>query len=354
MTSRERMLSALSCMAADHVPCSFMLFHNLYNLCGSDGEYVERQLELGLDACVHVGHLNPDSHKYGMFHPDVKVREWIEEREGVRHFCLRLDTPAGPLTGRVRQREGWPKEGEFSLLNDFVVPRAVEPLVKPERDLEKLRYLFGPFKDEDIEALREEASRAKAIAESRGLLLTGGWKGSLGPGLYVDPGVMGCDAMAWLSGFEEVMALSITAPEVISEYARIIHEWNMKQIEIYLEVTGAELIIRRGWYETTEFWTPGGLSRYRRAHASAGGGARPPGREEVRLHHHVGVSPHSRRHPRHGGRRPRRSRPGGGEGHGSRGREEDVHGEKGRDLGGRERGGDVGAGDRGEHRGCGS
>jgi hypothetical protein len=234
-----------------------MLFHNLYNLCGSDGQYVQRQLELGLDACVHVGHLNPASHKYGMFHPDVKVREWIEEREGLRYFCLRLDTPAGPLTGRVRQRDGWPREGEFSLLNDFVVPRAEEPLVKPERDLEKARYLFGPFKDADIEALREEASRAKAIADERGLLLTGGWKGSLGPRLYVDPGVMGCDAMAWLSGFEEVMALSITAPEVIREYANIIHEWNMKQIEVYLEVTGAELIIRRGWYETTEFWTPG-------------------------------------------------------------------------------------------------
>jgi hypothetical protein len=30
----------------------------------------------------------------------------------------------------------------------------------------------------------------------------------------------------------------------------------MKQIEIYLDVTGADLIIRRAWYETTEFWTP--------------------------------------------------------------------------------------------------
>ncbi len=37
---------------------------------------------------------------------------------------------------------------------------------------------------------------------------------------------------------------------------RIIHEWNLKQIEIYLDVTGAEVIIRRAWYETTEFWTP--------------------------------------------------------------------------------------------------
>jgi hypothetical protein len=62
--------------------------------------------------------------------------------------------------------------------------------------------------------------------------------------------------MAWLSGYEDIMVLSLTQPELIREYARVIHEWNLKQIEIYLDVSDAELIIRRAWYETTEFWTP--------------------------------------------------------------------------------------------------
>jgi hypothetical protein len=95
------------------------------------------------------------------------------------------------------------------------------------------------------------------LAKRHGLLQVGGWKGAVRPGLQVDPGVMGCDALAWLSGYETVMILSLTKPEVIKEYARIIHEWNLKQIEVYLEVTQADLIVRRGWYETTEFWTPG-------------------------------------------------------------------------------------------------
>jgi uroporphyrinogen decarboxylase len=76
------------------------------------------------------------------------------------------------------------------------------------------------------------------------------------PGLQVDPGIMGCDAMAWLSGFESVMVLSLTCPKLIEEYADIIHRWNLKQLEVYLAETEAELIVRRGWYETTEFWTP--------------------------------------------------------------------------------------------------
>jgi hypothetical protein len=48
----------------------------------------------------------------------------------------------------------------------------------------------------------------------------------------------------------------VTRPDIIQEYARIIHEWNLRQIEVYLDVTEAELILRRGWYETTEFLTP--------------------------------------------------------------------------------------------------
>lgn len=67
---------------------------------------------------------------------------------------------------------------------------------------------------------------------------------------------MGADAMSWLSGFENIMILSLSKPEIIEEYAKIINDWNMRQIEVYLSHTDADLIVRRGWYETTEFWTP--------------------------------------------------------------------------------------------------
>jgi uroporphyrinogen-III decarboxylase len=256
MSSRERMLAAITCEPLDHIPCSFMIFFNLYQKCRTESRYVEEQLKLGLDAAVHVGRLCPDMHRYGTLHPDVQVKEWVEEKEGLKIFCRRLDTPAGPLTGRVRQWNGWPTEDDFRLLDDWIVPRAEEVLVKPEQDIEKLRYLFGPFRDRDIEALRQEAAEMKRIARKHDLMQIGGWKWAVRPGLYADPGVMGADAMAWLSGYEEIMILSITRPDLIAEYIGIIHEWNMRQLAIYLDVTDADLLIRRAWYETTEFWTP--------------------------------------------------------------------------------------------------
>lgn len=259
MTSRERMLAALAGEQPDHTPCSFMLYLSLLRQCRTDAEYVERQVAMGLDAFVHVGHLNADLHRYGGLHPDATWREWTEQREGVTYFCRRIDTPAGPLTSKVRQRGGWPTQDEFPLYDDLLTPRMEEALVDPERDLSKVKYLFGPIRDDDVRALAAEAKEAGRQAQALGLLQVGGWKGRVRPGLHVEPGVMGCDVMAWLSDMEGIMALGVLRPDVVAEYARIIHEWNMRQLEVYLDKTGAELIVRRGWYETTEFWTPAGF-----------------------------------------------------------------------------------------------
>jgi uroporphyrinogen-III decarboxylase len=256
MNSRERFLSVLENKPVDYIPCSFMLFFNLYNQCQSELEYITREVELGLDAHVHVGHLNHTMHLTGTLHPQAKYREWTEVEDGVKYFCRRIETPKGPLTSRVKQWDGWPTEDDFPIFKDWITPRSKEFLVKPEQDLEKVEYLFGPFKDADIEKLRQEARAAKSLADKYNLALVGGWKGNVDPSLQVDPGVMGCDAMAWLSGYEKIMELSLIQPDLIKEYVAIIHAWNMKQIEIYLDVTAADLIIRRGWYETTEFWTP--------------------------------------------------------------------------------------------------
>ena len=36
---------------------------------------------------------------------------------------------------------------------------------------------------------------------------------------------------------------------MIKDYTAIIHAWNMKQIETYLDVTSVDIIIRRAWYD---------------------------------------------------------------------------------------------------------
>ena len=244
------MLTSLRGGTPDHVPCAFMAFFNLQKGCASDAEFIARQVEMGLDAYAHVGYLRP------ALHPAATEKTWTTTAGSSTIFHRQIETPKGALTQQVEQVEGWPQAGNFWRFNDWIVPRSREVLVKPEQDLDKLPYIFGPFRDADVRALREAAQAARAIADRHQVLLAGGWSSANSLRGWGDDGVMGVDAMAWLSGHEEIMILSLTQPEIIREYARIIHEWNLKQIEVYLEVTDAELIMRRAWYETTEFWTP--------------------------------------------------------------------------------------------------
>ena len=246
------MLAAICGSEVDYIPCSFMIFANLSRRCKSAAEFVERQVALGLDAVAHVGYLPH------VLHPETEYHQWIEEKAEQTYFCRRIDTPKGPLTARVKQLNRWPTADDFPLFSDWIVPRSEEVLVKPEQDLEKVKYLFGEFRDEDVQNLRETARAAKDAALKHEILLAGGWT-AVKPNMSKDDGVMGADALAWLSGYQDIMVLSETKPDIVREYVRIVHEWNMKQIAVYLDVAKPDLIVRRGWYETTEFWTPRGF-----------------------------------------------------------------------------------------------
>jgi len=156
----------------------------------------------------------------------------------------------------VIQRNNWPTEDFFPIFDDYIIPRAKEVFLNAEKDLNKLKYLLGPFSKENIKKLKNRAAEAKKIADKHGLLQIAG---EMGRNLFNEGNyslISGTDMMSWLSGFEDIMTLSLTKPEIIKEYANIISEWNKRQLEIYLDITDVDLIVRRAWYETTEFWTP--------------------------------------------------------------------------------------------------
>lgn len=250
ITSKERMLNAIEYKPVDYIPCSFMMFFNLTHKYRTQETAVAEQLKMGLDATVNVGTLKHS------FHPDTKYDEWVDNNNGSKYFCRKLETPKGDLVQRVKQRNNWPSDENFPIFDDYIVPRAEEVFVKPEEDLEKLKYLLAPFSNKNIQTLKEEAKEAKKIADEHGLMQIAG---EISRDLVVEGNyslIAGEDIMAWLSGYENIMALSLLKPEIVEEYAQIISDWNISQLEIYIDVTDVDLIVRRAWYETTEFWTP--------------------------------------------------------------------------------------------------
>lgn len=253
MSSRERMLRALSNKEADHVPLCFMIYAALRRQCGSDEEFVKRQLEMGVDATVQLrlpSSGDPPDHSdlSGLpvrYHPDVETKIWKEHRPGEDHqFVLHKEyhTPVGALSTTVNQTDDWPYGDFVPFLDDYLCPRSRKFLIGSRDDLEALGYLLTPPVREDIEAFRQLSEARKEFAAEHQLLVTAG-RG------------VGIEASAWLCGFRDIAIAALRDPEFVDELSKLIYEWNRERMRVLLGV-GIDLFIRRGWYEGTDFWSP--------------------------------------------------------------------------------------------------
>ncbi|MFQ5809053.1 MAG: uroporphyrinogen decarboxylase family protein, partial [Armatimonadota bacterium] len=275
MTSRERMLAALECGEPDYVPACFMIFAALRKQCADEWEFVDRQLEMGLDAVVRVPLISPTAKiDYGdlrglpaRFADEVELRTRREEVPGERYPLLHKEyrTPAGTLTAVVNETDDWPYGEHVPLFDDYICPRARTFPVTDTEDLAALGYLLTAPAAEDVDALHAQAKEARRFADERGVLVEGGW------------GVAG-DALGWLCGFENAMLAAIDRPEFIEQLLELIAEWNRRRMEVVLDA-GVDLFVRRGWYEGADFFSP---PMYRRFIV-------PSLKSEVELAHQAGA-----------------------------------------------------------------
>jgi hypothetical protein len=252
------MLAAIDGTPGAPVPCSFMIFRALRQQCRDEVEFARRELELGLDVRLQLDDVRV------RFSPDVEIREWVEPASSGREAIVRrtYQTPAGELTAAVKQTEDWPYGDRLPIFDDYVTPRAVECLVADPAHLDRLRYLFVAPSDDDVDVFREHAAGRKQFAAARGLALSGGWKSHRtvpeeevaligangGTGSVVD-------TLMWLCGGTEPLLWAYDRPQFLAALIELIEEWNRRRVEIHLEA-GVDIIVRRAWYEGTDFWSP--------------------------------------------------------------------------------------------------
>jgi uroporphyrinogen-III decarboxylase len=259
LSSRERMLGAIACQETDYVPCSFMIFSALRSQCRSEFEFVERQLALGLDA--RVGILSGAAWPHNLDQADlwglpvrvesrVQVREWREDPPGGPYPLLHREyaTPGGALHTAVIKTEDYEPGEHVPLFDDLVIPRARERLITRPEDLEALRYLLPPPSREDLAKLKESAGVVKAFAQSHEVLVDFKW-GSV------------VDTACWLAGMTELVYMAVDEPAFLQDLLSLIEAWDRQRMAPILEA-GVDLYIRRGWYESSELWSPALYQRF--------------------------------------------------------------------------------------------
>jgi uroporphyrinogen-III decarboxylase len=252
MTSRQRMLAALRRQPVDHVPCAMMSFSAMRGRCQDAYEVSLREREMGMDSMLFI----PSSWRNERpNHPDlrglpvrlpaeVRVDLWQEHPAGERFPLLHkvYHTPVGELRVAVRRTDDWPHGSAVPLVEDYQIPRAIKPLIAGPEDLAPLRFLLRPPDAEAIAGYRREVRRAHAFRDVHGVLLAGGWG-------------VAADMVGWLCGLERMALLTMDQPAFLQELLALIAAWNEARMRVVLE-GGVDLFIRRGWYETADFWSP--------------------------------------------------------------------------------------------------
>ena len=265
MSSRERMLAAINCEAVDHVPLAFMIFGALSDRLqletgdGGPTATIEAQLELGLDAVVHLNQFSPQVGEVGhsdapglpvRLGPEVETREWADPPGSRRYPVLHKEyvTPSGTLSVAVDQTDDWPygdaTRGDFQvpLMDDYLAPRCSKYLVEGSGDLAALRHLLTPPRDDDLEICCQAWQEGRDLATRHDLLLAGGWG-------------VGGDALAWFCGLQNAVMMAVDEPELLMELLGMVAAWNRPRMQAFLDF-GVDLFVRRAWYEGTDFWSP--------------------------------------------------------------------------------------------------
>lgn len=254
LTSKEKIIKAINCEDIGdfkEIPLTFMNFAALRNTCNNEIEFIEKQLELGLDTVAYIGErpffeINDYPALYGLpidYHLKVKVREWVEKDPIEQYPIIHKEylTPEGPLEIEIKKSSDWPYSYHIPLMCDYIVSRMKKPLIKVKNDLNKLKYLLTPPNKDQIKDFKEQSIKVKSFAEKHDLPVAAKW-------------AIGVEAFVWFFGVENFLLLAIDDPDFVKEFASLMEKFSMARNEIYLNF-GVDFIIRRAWYESTDLWS---------------------------------------------------------------------------------------------------
>ena len=246
------MLATLNCQTPDHPPCSFMIFGALLQQSDTYLDFIQHQLELGLDPAVMIPPrppvvVNDHYNLYGLpisHDPRVIIEEKVTHPEGEEWPIMvkTYQTPAGDLTARVRQTEDWRWGDHVPFLDDYLIPRSEKFIVESPTDLAAFEYLLVPPNDEEIDQFKHVSKPVIDFAHQHDLLLAGGWG-------------VGMDMIGWVHGLNSLVYDVYDQPDFIRDLYTIIAKWNRQRMTLILDA-GIDLYIKRAWYENTDFFTP--------------------------------------------------------------------------------------------------
>jgi len=158
-------------------------------------------------------------------------------------------TPRGILRHEVRQTgedqaEGWVIQPDsVPLLEDFNIPRAVRHIVSAPEDVRRLSFCYRPPDAAARSWFSERMTAVKEFRDTEGIPVQA-WAG------------FGMDAAVWFCGTEGAIMLALDHPKEFQELFEVITETDRARVDLAARHPGVDLVVERGWYSSTSFWSP--------------------------------------------------------------------------------------------------
>jgi len=142
------------------------------------------------------------------------------------------------------QGEGWVVQPEtVPLIEDFNIPRAERHAVTEPEDVARLAYLYQAPDGAARSWFSERMQKVRQFRDAHGIAVQA-WTG------------FGMDAVVWFCGTEGAIMLCLDHPREFSALFDIVTEADAGRTELAAADPGADMVVERGWYSSTNFWSP--------------------------------------------------------------------------------------------------
>lgn len=187
-------------------------------------------------------------------HPEVTWSDSREHTDGCPVLLREYQTPAGSLRHAVRQTDpeppGWVLQPDHvPLIEDFNIPRAVEHAVARPDDVACIEYLFAPPDEAAQHWFSSRMAQVAPFAREHSVPVQA-WS------------AFGMDGVIWLTGAEAGVLMALDEPEAFSRLVDTVARTDYARTELALSSPDVDLIVQRGWYSSTDFWSPVLFDRY--------------------------------------------------------------------------------------------
>ena len=254
MTSKERLLAAMRRDDVDRVPVvqDFWTAGPPEQQFSWDDEAdrIAWQKRFGFDPCVYVP-APFEGHGEAAHDPSIEQEVWIESdpNEPYPILCSEWSSPAGTLTSKIRKSDDYPFDSP-PFFHDFNTPRYVKPLFANGDDM--LTFIrMDPYRigwADPPQAWRDECATVRALAEREQIAV----------GCH---GGTALDYLIWAATADQAIMLALDYPEEAAALIEYFNAFSDRRVELCLEM-GADFVLRRGWYESADFWGPGQFAQF--------------------------------------------------------------------------------------------